>query len=188
MNDIMIDLETLGTCNNSAILTIGACRFDIETGEIGQTFQIGIEPENNLDYGEIDPQTVLWWMVQTVSAKAEILNTLRDNAEPIDVALDMMSEVLKISNDSIMWSNGATFDLVILRSAYKRTKSICPWEYWQERDVRTIVDLGRRLHDFDPKKQMPFVGTEHNALDDAVHQAKYVSAIYNKLKNGGIGE
>ncbi|EAW9850355.1 3'-5' exoribonuclease, partial [Salmonella enterica subsp. enterica serovar Kentucky] len=34
---------------------------------------------------------------------------------------------------------------------------------------------------FDPKRDMPFEGTRHNALDDAIHQAKYVSAIWKKL-------
>lgn len=34
---------------------------------------------------------------------------------------------------------------------------------------------------FDPKRDMPFKGTRHNALDDAIHQAKYVSAIWKKL-------
>ncbi|MCV5871650.1 3'-5' exoribonuclease domain-containing protein, partial [Escherichia coli] len=31
------------------------------------------------------------------------------------------------------------------------------------------------------KRDMPFKGTRHNALDDAIHQAKYVSAIWKKL-------
>jgi hypothetical protein len=48
-------------------------------------------------------------------------------------------------------------------------------------DVRTIVELGRKLLNFDPKKDMPFKGEKHNALADAIHQAKYVSAIYQKL-------
>lgn len=34
---------------------------------------------------------------------------------------------------------------------------------------------------FDPKTDMPFEGTVHNALDDAVHQVKYVSAIWQRL-------
>ena len=34
---------------------------------------------------------------------------------------------------------------------------------------------------FDPKRDMPFEGTRHSALDDAIHQAKYVSAIWQKL-------
>ncbi|WP_414668948.1 3'-5' exoribonuclease domain-containing protein, partial [Escherichia coli] len=43
-----------------------------------------------------------------------------------------------------------------------------------------IVELGKAIG-FDPKRDMPFKGTRHNALDDAIHQAKYVSAIWKKL-------
>ena len=32
-----------------------------------------------------------------------------------------------------------------------------------------------------PKRKMPFDGVAHNALADARHQAKYVSAIWQKL-------
>ncbi|MDE1493160.1 3'-5' exoribonuclease domain-containing protein, partial [Xenorhabdus bovienii] len=34
-----------------------------------------------------------------------------------------------------------------------------------------------------PKHNMPFEGSRHNALDDAIHQAKYVSIIWQKLIN-----
>ncbi|MCV5899978.1 3'-5' exoribonuclease, partial [Escherichia coli] len=34
---------------------------------------------------------------------------------------------------------------------------------------------------FAPKMDMPFDGERHNALADARHQAKYVSAIWQKL-------
>ncbi|EBO5570485.1 3'-5' exoribonuclease, partial [Salmonella enterica] len=53
-------------------------------------------------------------------------------------------------------------------------------QWWNDRDVRTIVELGKAIG-FDPKRDMPFEGTRHNALDDAIHQAKYVSAIWKKL-------
>jgi len=186
MNDIMIDLETFGKGNNAAILTIGACRFDITTGEIGHRFSIGINPTQNFEYGDIDPKTVLWWMSQTTAAKSSIFEMLNEDSEDLDVALEVMQEVLKINSKDKLWSNGATFDLVILRNAHQRTQITCPWDYWQERDVRTIVDLGRRIHKYDPKKSMPFTGTEHNSLDDAIHQAKYISAIYQKWNDGEI--
>lgn len=38
MHNIMLDLETLGTGPNAAVIAIGACFFDIETREIGATF------------------------------------------------------------------------------------------------------------------------------------------------------
>lgn len=78
------------------------------------------------------------------------------------------------------WGNGASFDCVILRNSYSLTGQPVPWQWWNDRDVRTIVELGKVIG-FDPKRDMPFKGTRHNALDDAIHQAKYVSAIWKKL-------
>ncbi|EOK2527909.1 3'-5' exonuclease [Escherichia coli] len=71
-------------------------------------------------------------------------------------------------------------DCVILRNSYSLTGQPVPWQWWNDRDVRTIVELGKVIG-FDPKRDMPFKGTRHNALDDAIHQAKYVSAIWKKL-------
>ncbi|MNR25883.1 hypothetical protein D3C85_1430560 [compost metagenome] len=47
--------------------------------------------------------------------------------------------------------------------------------------MRTVVDMGRDLLGFNPKKEMPFEGVAHTALADAKHQARYVSAIYQRL-------
>ena len=53
MKDIMVDLETLGTGANSAIISIGACYFD-EYG-IGKTFYMPIDPRDSVQQGlEID--------------------------------------------------------------------------------------------------------------------------------------
>lgn len=58
------------------------------------------------------------------------------------------------------------------------------WFYSNDLDVRTMVSLGRAIG-FDPKRDMPFDGERHNALADAIHQAKYVSAIYQRLVQTG---
>ncbi|EGU4504909.1 3'-5' exoribonuclease, partial [Salmonella enterica] len=79
-----------------------------------------------------------------------------------------------------VWGNGANFDNVILRSAFERASLPCLWNFWNDHDVRTMVTLGRAIG-FDPKRDMPFEGDMHNALADARHQAKYVSAIWQKL-------
>ncbi|EIP70379.1 hypothetical protein ECEC1734_1001, partial [Escherichia coli EC1734] len=55
-----------------------------------------------------------------------------------------------------------------------------PWRYYNDRDVRTIVELGKAI-DFDARTAIPFEGERHNALDDARYQAKYVSVIWQKL-------
>ncbi|MFM4127453.1 3'-5' exonuclease, partial [Klebsiella quasipneumoniae subsp. similipneumoniae] len=58
-----------------------------------------------------------------------------------------------------------------------------PWEYWNDRDVRTMVELGQAIS-FDPKTTIPFEGSRHNALADAIHQAHYVSAIWQRIIAG----
>ncbi|HBA8665562.1 TPA: 3'-5' exoribonuclease, partial [Escherichia coli] len=72
---------------------------------------------------------------------------------------------------------------VILRRSYERQEIPCPWRYHNDRDVRTIVELGKAI-DFDARTAIPFEGVPHNALDDARHQAKQVSAIWQKLIPG----
>lgn len=107
-----------------------------------------------------------------------------DDAMPITDALSELSHFIHRHAYNLkymkVWGNGATFDNVILRGAYERAGRICPWEFWNDHDVRTIVTLGRSVG-FDPKRDMPFIGDVHNALADARHQAKYVSAIWQKI-------
>ena len=38
MKDIMLDLETLSLDNNAVVVSIGAVKFDLATGETGETF------------------------------------------------------------------------------------------------------------------------------------------------------
>lgn len=81
----------------------------------------------------------------------------------------------------MVWGNGATFDNVILGNAYKATRLRQPWFFANDRDVRTIVDLGRQLRGIDPKKDLELEGVAHNALDDAKFQVRYVSEIFKAL-------
>jgi exodeoxyribonuclease VIII len=43
-----------------------------------------------------------------------------------------------------------------------------------------MVELGKAIG-FDAKTSTPFEGERHNALADAQHQARYVSAIWQRL-------
>jgi inhibitor of KinA sporulation pathway (predicted exonuclease) len=48
-----------------------------------------------------------------------------------------------------------------------------PWKFWNVRDVRTVVDIMK----INPKEFI-FNGIKHNALDDAVHQVKYMTSKF----------
>ncbi|AUR91799.1 ribonuclease H-like domain protein [Vibrio phage 1.164.O._10N.261.51.A7] len=178
MKHVMLDIETLGSKTNSVILSIGACYFDLLTGEIGDTLNIPVSAESCVSAGlDIDASTVLWWMNQHKDAQDKITEGQK-KAMPLGGALNSLSGF--INSDAQVWGNGATFDNVIIKNAYEKMHMDAPWKFWNDRDVRTIVELGYQIG-FNPKRDMPFEGVRHDALADAVHQAKYVSAIWQKL-------
>lgn len=182
MNNLMIDLESMGKKPNAPIVSIGAVFFDPQSGELGQEFYTAVNLESAMEQGAVpDGDTILWWLRQSSEARSAICV---DDAMPISSALSELNHFINRHSDNPkylkVWGNGATFDNVILRGAYERAGQVCPWQFWNDHDVRTIVTLGRVVG-FDPKRDMPFDGVAHNALADARHQAKYVSAIWQKL-------
>ncbi len=184
MNHLMIDLETMGNKPNAPIVSIGAVFFEPSTGELGEEFYRVVSLKSAVDGGAVpDPDTIMWWMQQSEEARAAICD--KDAAIAISTALIQLSVFIS-SNSELgrvqVWGNGATFDNVILRASYDREDIPCPWHFANDRDVRTIVELGRAIG-INPRRDIPFEGDMHNALADAKHQAKYVSAIWQQLVN-----
>ncbi|WP_230887434.1 3'-5' exonuclease, partial [Escherichia coli] len=154
---LMIDLETMGKNPDAPIISIGAIFFDPQTGDMGPEFSKTIDLETA--GGVIDRDTIKWWLM------LQLREFIDENSGEFFVQV---------------WGNGANFDNTILRRSYERQGIPCPWRYYNDRDVRTIVELGKAI-DFDARTAIPFEGERHNALDDARYQAKYVSAIWQKL-------
>ncbi|MGJ7688553.1 3'-5' exoribonuclease domain-containing protein [Escherichia coli] len=177
---LMIDLETMGTNTNAPIVVIGAVFFDPQTGEIGPVFYIVISLTDAMNTGAVpDGGTIEWWLKQSSEARAAILT---DQVKLKDALSRFREFINEYSDEKFVqvWGNGATFDNAILRTSYERLDIPCPWRYYNDRDVRTIVELGKTI-DFDARTVIPFEGVRHNALDDARHQAKYVTATIQKL-------
>lgn len=168
--DIMLDLETMGTGPNAAIVAIGAVEFDIATGTVGDRFYRVVDLGTSVAMGgEIDADTVLWWMQQSDDARAMFT---RDSV-PLSVALAeftvWMSDRGAVSGARV-WGNGAAFDNVILSSAYRRSAYMQPWQHWNDRCYRTIKAQY-------PDVKLERVGTHHNAVDDAESQARHLIAM-----------
>ncbi|TXV06690.1 3'-5' exonuclease [Klebsiella michiganensis] len=183
---VMVDLETMGKKHNAPIVAIGAVVFDPATGSIGESFYKVVCLESSVNWGAvIDPSAVIWWLKQSSEARSAIVN---DDAIPLQDALLQFREFVSDnvaggSKKAQVWGNGASFDNSILRSSYDCIAEDYPWEYWNDRDVRTMVELGQAIS-FDPKTTIPFEGSRHNALADAIHQALYVSAIWQRIIAG----
>jgi len=173
MNNIMLDLETLGKSSNAVIIAIGAVQFD-HTG-LGQTFYTTVDPQSSVDLGmKMDVSTVMWWMKQSDAARAAF-----DRAgAPILTALHNFADYVKdcAGDKAEVWGNGATFDNVILGNAYELASLPKPWPYWGDRCHRTLKNLY-------PQIAAGKVGTAHNALDDAVSQAHHASKILAHIRS-----
>ncbi|BDY73097.1 exonuclease [Escherichia coli] len=174
---LMIDLETMGKNPDAPIISIGAIFFDPQTGDMGPEFSKTIDLDTA--GGVIDRDVIKWWLKQSRETQSAIMT----DEIPLDDALLQLREFIAENSGEFfvqVWGNGANFDNVILRRSYERQGIPCPWRYCNDRDVRTIVELGKAI-DFDARTAIPFEGERHNALDDARYQAKYVSAIWQKL-------
>ena len=174
---VMIDLETLGTGPDAAIIAIGAVLFEPSTGKIKSEFYYAVD----WDQGRtIDPETVKWWMLQSKEARDGVA---RNSGWPLHHVLKCLRlwlqdfEDLSVDYDVLVWGNGATFDISILEDAYG--KDNIPWHFCGIRDMRTIKALAK-----DYVEKPEFKGTAHNALDDAIWQAQYVSVLYQAIKKG----
>lgn len=180
---LMIDIEAFGKKADSPVVSIGAVFFDPSTGNTGSEFYKVISLESAMASGGVpDASTIIFWLKASPEARSELV---MDDAIPLDDALLQLNEFIGENAvngpDSVqVWGNGATYDNVLLEASYDRTGIPCPWKFWNNRDVRTIVELGKAVG-CKPRYEIPFEGEPHKAISDALHQVKYVSAIWQRL-------
>jgi len=180
MDNVMIDIETLGTRPGSVILSIGAVRFDPSANEAepiyeDRTFYRAIDVFDSLLHGlTIDEATCKWWAHQDPNAIGAVCNATVD----IKSALRALIGFMRPSTGDYVWSKGPDFDLVMLTAAYEKVGLKVPWKFRNARDVRTILHIGE-LHQVGNIKDERKVG--HHALADAIHQAKQVNKVYRAM-------
>jgi hypothetical protein len=171
VHHMMVDLETMGTHVGAPIMSIGAVMFDPNTDWIGESFHVGVELESNTEYGRHpDPGTIMWWLGQSEDARKALLAM-----ERVDLysALDEFAKWAPPS-ETWVWGNGAAFDNVILASAYKSTGIPPFWSYKHDRCFRTITNLA-------PDVEWVTDGVAHDALDDAIMQARHMQKVVKHL-------
>lgn len=171
MNHVMLDLETMSTAPNAAIVAIGAV-----CGE--ETFYLTINLQSCVDYGlHIDANTVCWWLQQCAEARKDVATGTYALHHALEVFSSWLSELPE--GDTYIWGNGADFDNVILANAYKATGLDLPWSHRNNRCFRTLKAMYPNIkHTFD--------GIAHNALADAFNQARHLEAILKVHSGNGI--
>jgi hypothetical protein len=161
----MLDLETMSTDPNAAIISIGAVLFDLAGIHYRFYHMIDLQSSTRSG-GVVDPSTILWWLKQGDEARLPLGNPSTD----LQQALDEFR--FHISDDMPLWGNGSDFDNVILANSYKRLGMTPPWTHRQNRCFRTMKALYPNL-----KYVQPAIA--HNALADAEAQALHLIKIFH---------
>lgn len=180
---LMVDMETMGNGPDAPIVSIGAVFFDPSTGNTGAEFYQVVSLESSMSFGmKPDASTIQWWLKQSSEARSAILvDEAMGLLETLELLADFIAENAANGSHTVqLWGNGCSFDNVILRRAYALTDTPFTVPFWNDRDVRTMVELGKSVG-INPRFDIPFEGDMHNALSDARHQVKYVSAIWQRL-------
>jgi exodeoxyribonuclease VIII len=175
----MVDLETLGKNSYASILSIGAVKFDPfltpsiipEDDPPYETFHVYVDPASCAMHGlSMDTSTVMWWLAQSKESQQYQVEAKRMSLP------EALEEFAKwFGKDSMpTWGNGATFDNVILSNAYTACGMERPWAYFDDRCYRTMKS-------FAPDIKIERLGTHHNALHDAMSQARHLQHVMQKL-------
>jgi hypothetical protein len=120
----------------------------------------------------MDAETIQWWMQAGRWQARESILLMPEVG--IHEALMGFAEWYGEDKELPVWGNGATFDNVILATAYKACRLELPWSYKADRCYRTLRSLA-------PGVLFEKVGTGHTALDDALAQAWHAQRIVKHL-------
>lgn len=181
-NHVMIDMETLATDPHCVILTIGAVKFNPKG--IGVTQKIELRPtvdeQLEVHNRNINDDTLRWWSEQSPDALEEALGDRGRTSFK-----ECMETLYKFCwNCDAVWSNGASFDIVVAETAFRQTlidrPNPVPWPFYTIRDTRTLYEIaGVKL------KDNGYV-TTHKAVEDAERQAIVVQQAYTKIIKAGL--
>lgn len=174
LNNVMVDLETLGTGPDAAILSIGAVLFSLdEPMEVGNSISLNVDVGDCVDHGmTIDDETARWWMRQNEPARSALC--VAPTVLPLRRALTELA--MFIPPNAKVWGNGAGFDNAILENAYRKAKLVIPWSYRNNMCYRTLKTIYADI----PR---PTGGVSHIAVEDAHAQILHLQEIWRKLKN-----
>lgn len=170
ITDAQIDMETLDTSPTAKMISLALVGYNRHTGEVGYEiyarFKVALMP------GTVSRSTINWWQRQDVIEPGIMQEAIGGDVDP----LEFFEQFTKgFPKDVKVWGNGATFDVTILEQTLKALHFPIPWEFWNVRDLRTLLDVAG----VNPR-DCKFEGDRHNALHDARHQTKM--ALFAKRK------
>jgi hypothetical protein len=183
----LLDIETLGTMSDSAILSVGMVVVDsVKDYEYKDLIENGfyetLDIKTQVDDGrKIYKDTLEWWGTQGEGA-GSVLNPSSEDIHWSKL-LPLMKKYLLDNganlNTILVYARGSHFDFSILHDLFKNTgnetSDTLPWKFWNIHDSKTVqITLLDKKIDVKPDG---FI--HHHALHDAAREYMNVQkAIY----------
>lgn len=184
MTHIMLDLEVLGNGTNGLLASIGAVKFNLEKGTLGEEFYVemskqGYKQQVAAGRQGFDIDNIVWWMQQSDAARKVFCGT--ENKYNIYTILEDFHDFCP--SNAKVWGNGVDFDNVFIRDLYRDIykghadgfKLRCPFSSKNNRCYRTYKGM------FGHKAKLERIGTHHNGLDDAKTQAMHLIKMHQAV-------
>ena len=165
-----IDLETIDTCPEATVLSIGCVKFNpLDNSEPHSElyFKVCIDDQDRLGRTSSD-DTIAWWSKQNPKIMEEAFD--QTGAITVDESLRKLSK-FAVGVDTF-WGQGYGFDYTIMENMFRQGGMPIPWQFWQVMDCRTIFNM----MPVDPRKAIQ--QNLHSADNDAYYQAVCVQGVY----------
>ena len=170
---VMLDLETLSTRPNAAIVSIGAVKFCTSKG-ILSSFKVNIDPVSSKKYGcHFDKKTIEWWSEQSKEAR----RSWQTDPQPLGVALNYFLDWYG-NKSKPTWVKGASFDYPILENSLRACSFDFPWEYWHLNCYRTIINFVG----IDDRNLKSADSVYHDAVSDCEEQVKVLIPLLKSMR------
>lgn len=170
MTDLMIDIETLSTRSDAAVIAVGMVgfnRFEAPTWQSQWRVNVSLSP------GHRCYDTVEFWRSQ-----GELFEFIAGGSEdPWEVGQTLAKLVADCRG--LIWAASPQFDVVILENWLRQLGfADFTFPYRRLRDVRTVRYLAEILDIPLPERK----GTAHDPVDDCLNQVADVVAVLESLR------
>lgn len=171
---LSLDTETLGIRPGSQLLQLACvdldCPFDY--------FNVYVAQEGQSIYGlKADANTLAWWQEQDSAVRAKVFSGTVPLRDAIEAFANWFKDV-RGQEQIELWMNSPSFDSEkILQPIFSAISLPLPWNYWEERDFRTLQNLGKTYFNFSYQKP----AGAHDALADAKAQGEYIYQLTYRM-------
>lgn len=172
-DNISLDIETLSTRTNAAVVEVGVIKFRKTNSTLTITdaaiYNIPVRLYSNQEFYHIDPSTIEWWHNASGRDLYNLPGTLSDLS--LREHIDKLGHLMRTRFTGANYFTRGMFDLPILANLIPSYDPLAK-DFRCHHDVRTLHSIPSI------KAATPKPLNNHNALVDAMHNIEVIAEAY----------